>query len=147
MYRFSNSTTVGGVVLTLFGAAYLAVGDNYTMGTLRGMGPGYFPFLIGTLIVFFGGVLIVMGVVKGGDRPVFPPRPIVAICASIAVFGGLVVTAGLAPAIAGTVLCASLAERRFAPKRIAVLSIVLITLSWGVFVAVLGLPLSLVVWP
>lgn len=131
----------------LFGTGYLWVGSQYSMGTARNMGPGFFPLLIGSLTLIIGCILILRGALQSGDRPRFPFRPIVAIGASIAAFWGLINTFGLIAAIVGTVLLAAFAEPGPRPLRVAALIIFLVVLSWGVFVVALGMPLRMVRWP
>ena len=48
-----------GVLFTLFGVGTLAIGSKYTLGTAARMGPGYFPRILGILLIVLGVVRII----------------------------------------------------------------------------------------
>lgn len=142
-----NANLLGGLALVVFGAGYLWVGQHYSLGSARNMGPGYFPLLIGVLIVLIGAILALQGLLRGGPRPGFWPRPVAAIGAAIAAFWAVIATFGLVPAIVATVALSALAEPGPRTIRVVLLSGVLVGMCWSIFVAALGLPLRMVRWP
>ena len=40
-----------------FGIGAIAIGSNYTLGTAARMGPGYFPRILGILLITLGAIL------------------------------------------------------------------------------------------
>ncbi|MEM9394403.1 MAG: tripartite tricarboxylate transporter TctB family protein [Pseudomonadota bacterium] len=147
MSRLTNTNTLGGLTLLAFGVVYLAVGAEYPLGTLRSMGAGAFPALLGWLIIITGAVIAARGMLQGGERFDVARRPLLAISAAIASFGLTMPLFGLAPAVLVSVALSATAERKFVPMRVATLSVFLIALGYLVFVTTLGMPMQLVRMP
>ncbi len=51
-----------------WGAAALYFGRSYSIGTANEMGPGYFPTVLGWLLIGIGAIIAVTGLVKSGAR-------------------------------------------------------------------------------
>ncbi len=147
MSRLINSNTLGGLALLAFGAIYLGMGADYTMGTAQRMGAGYFPMLVGWLIVGVGVLIVLRGFLQGGIKGAIAWRPLAAISASIAAFGIAMPLFGLAPAVMASVVLSATAETPIVPTRVAILSAFLILLGYLVFVVTLGMPMPLVRLP
>ena len=61
-----------GVVFMTFGAIALAVSSGYRMGTAARMGPGYFPRVLGMLLIVLGAIIALRATrTKGGPVPPF----------------------------------------------------------------------------
>ena len=57
-----------GVLFILFGAAFTWGATKYTMGTAAKMGPGYFPFILGGLLIAIGVIVFTRSLVSAsGD--------------------------------------------------------------------------------
>lgn len=147
MSRLANTNTIGGLAILVFGVAYLLAGSAYSLGTLRNMGAGYFPLLIGWLTTLTGAIITCRGLFRGGDYVKVAWRPTIAISASIAAFGFFMALFGLAAAVLAAVTVSTTAERPFAPIRVAALSTTLIAMAYVIFVVVLGMPIPLVRFP
>jgi len=136
----------GGLLLAGFGAFALFFARLYPLGTAARMGPGYFPRMLGILLVVIGAVLMLRSLrLRGSPLPRWPWRPTVVILASVVVFGAIVSYVGLALSTIVLILMASAASHEFRPKEAVVSAIGLAILAVGVFIVGLGLQLS--IWP
>ena len=131
-----------GVMFIAFGAFFVAWSfTHYAMGSALRMGPGYFPALLGGLLVFLG--LLVMAKSLAFDGPkvaVFHFRPLVLVSLSVVAYGYLMKPGGLAVATIAAVFIGALAGHEFKWKEVAVVALVLVIFSWLVFVRGLTLP-------
>jgi hypothetical protein len=139
---------LGGVLLIGLGAfIVLYAMSHYQMGTLRRMGPGMFPAMVGGLMSVFGVILLVSGFLREGELPKVRIWSPLFVLAGVATFALLIEPFGLVPAVIGTVLVSSLAERRLQPVAIPLLAGGLCVLVWLIFRVGLGLPIPMFDWP
>ena len=136
-----------GLLLIAIGTAAVLVSRDYPLGTMLRMGPGYFPTLLGGLLVLFGMYLLVKGL-RSAERieAGWSLRALIVLPLSLALFGFLMDRAGLVPALAVLVLGSAAAGREFKPVEVVLLGAFLIAFSVAVFVWALGLPYPLLVW-
>jgi putative tricarboxylic transport membrane protein len=128
------------------GLAALLIARRYNMGSSVRMGPGFFPTILSTLLLFAGGISILRSFLhKGEAEPIgrFAWREIGLILGSIVLFGLTVRGAGLALSLVLLVLISALASRSFRPKAAILLAVVTTALSVAVFVKGLGLPFAI----
>lgn len=135
-----------GAVLALLGlgvAAYAAV--SYDMGSLRRMGPGFFPIVLGAVLAVLG-VLIAVPAWwrKGVVRPVFW-REALGVTAALILFSAAMEPAGIVLATVGAALVASSVAPRAGILWRLVLSMGVAALTWAIFI--LGLDMAIPVWP
>ena len=111
------------------------------------MGSGYFPTLLGGLLVLFGMYLLVKGL-RSAERieAGWSLRALIVLPLSLALFGFLMDRAGLVPALAVLVLGSAAAGREFKPVEVILLTTFLVAFSVAVFVWALGLPYPVLVW-
>ena len=57
-----------GVIFLLFGLCAVLVGRDYPMGTALRMGAGYFPFVLGALLLILGAVICIRSLVVAGEK-------------------------------------------------------------------------------
>lgn len=136
----------GGLALAALGAA--AAGwavAHYDIGTLRQMGPGFFPTVLGAVLVLLG----LMVALPALQRVAAPPRldigVVVAVLAAILIFGLGLSRLGLAGATALSVLVASIPAPRAGWRWRIVLCLAVAALT--VLVFSVGLRMTLPVWP
>jgi hypothetical protein len=137
-----------GVMYAAFGLATTAGALTYRMGTAVEMGPGYFPFWLGLLLVAVG-IGVAVSALKRPDEIAHPEpwhlRRTGLILGSALLFGFILTTAGLALSVFAIVLLSSLASEEFAWRTSLLNALILSVLNVVIFVYVLRLQIS--VWP
>jgi Tripartite tricarboxylate transporter TctB family len=143
--RFQNDFWCG-LLFVAIGVAVMVLARNYRLGTAARMGPGYFPTLLGGLLALLGLTLIIPSLFKAGEKfPALHPRPLILILCSIVVFGVTLDVLGFALAVFALVIVGGLADPELRPLEIAGVALFLVAFSLTIFVALLGMPLT--VWP
>jgi hypothetical protein len=135
-----------GLVFIAFGVAAMAIGSNYSLGTAARMGPGYFPRILGILLVGLGSLLSLRALrLDGVAIPAWEWRPTLIVLGSVVLFGLIVTHAGLVVSTIVLIVLASAASRDFRPGEAMISAVVLAALSVAVFV--IGLKLQIGIWP
>jgi len=142
-----NKDFWAGLVLTAVGVAAVLIARGYPLGTMIRMGPGYFPTLLGALLVLFGMYLLAKGL-RSAERiePGWSLRALIVLPLSLVLFGLLMDRAGLVPALAALVIGSAAAGREFKLVEVVLLALLLVAFSVAVFVWALGLPYPVLVW-
>jgi hypothetical protein len=137
-----------GLIYIVVGAAAFWGAHNYDMGTLLQMGPGYFPALIGALLVVLGVCCIIVGLRKRRPDPIVHVgiEPILRIVTGVFSFTFLVDWAGLVVAIAALIFFACFRRLVTNPLEVLVTYLVLTIFSALVFIDAFGMPIPLVWW-
>lgn len=144
---WNSSSIVGGLATIALGVFVLVESLAYGRGTVLRMGPGYFPGLLGTVLTLLGGLLLVSGWRRRGERIAAPElRAPAFIVASLVLFAQVLPRFGLMPAIAASVPLACAASPLSRPLPTLFLTVSLIAFAWLVFVELLSLPLPLAQW-
>ncbi|TGG93599.1 tripartite tricarboxylate transporter TctB family protein [Natronospirillum operosum] len=148
MRSINQSDFTGGLVLTLLGAATTGYAwIELPIGTVRQMGPGFFPAAIG-LLLFFIGVFIALGALKSSDRlPTFELRSALAVIAGLAGFALTIDRFGLVPAIFVLTLLSSFASQKLNWRVSLLISVILCVLAWAIFLQGFNMPIRLWRWP
>ena len=135
-----------GVIFTAMGAFAVIYGSKYTLGTAARMGPGYFPRILGILMIALGLILALRSFkLEGAPVPRWKLRPTLVVLGSVVMFGAIVQSFGVAISTVALIVAASAASREFRPKEALIAGVLLATLAVGVFVV--GLKLQLPIWP
>ena len=135
-----------GILFAAIGAGTLAYGAKYTLGTAARMGPGYFPRILGILLIALGAILALRALrLRGPPLPRWPVRPTLIVLGSVVVFGLIVQKLGVALSTVILIVLASTASPEFRPKEALLSGLFLAALSVGVFIV--GLKLQLPIWP
>jgi hypothetical protein len=135
-----------GLVFIAFGIAAIAIGSNYTLGSAARMGPGYFPRILGTLMIVLGAILALRALrINGSPIPAWKWRPTLVVLGSVVLFGLIVNAAGLVVSTILLIMIASAASHEFRPKEAAISAVLLAALCVGIFV--IGLKLQIGIWP
>lgn len=130
-----------GAATVLTGLGFMVVSAGYGLGQLSRMGPGYFPFAVGAILVALGMAMLIPALRRGGAFPRPEWRALLLNAGSILLFAAMVRPFGLLPAVMATALLCSLADPSTRPAPALVLAAG-ITLAIGVvFLALLRLPL------
>jgi Tripartite tricarboxylate transporter TctB family len=135
-----------GLIFIGFGVAAIAIGTNYALGTAARMGPGYFPRILGIMLIVLGAALSLRALrIQGSPLPGWKWRPTLIVLGSVVLFGVIVNTVGLALSTVLLILLASAASSEFRPREALISGVLLAMLAVGVFV--IGLKLQLPIWP
>lgn len=135
-----------GLLFVAFGMAALVMAQSYAVGTAARMGPGYFPRLLGVLLVGLGAVQCLIGLrSRAQPGPDWHWRPLLILLASVAFF--ILITPWLGLIVAGLVMVfvSSVARRDFQWREALIVGGVQGVAAAALFVYGLGLPLP--VWP
>ena len=135
-----------GALFIAVGIGAIVLGSRYTLGSAARMGPGYFPRVLGILLVVLGGMLALRALAVEGPK-VERMRwwPTLLVLGSVVAFGLIVQTVGLALSTVALIVVASAASPGFRWKEALVAGVMLATLVSGVFIV--GLNLTLPIWP
>jgi hypothetical protein len=140
-----NKDFLAGLVFLAFGATAIVVARDYPFGTAMRMGSGYFPTVLGAILVGFGAFLISRGA-RSKERAALTWgwKPLACIVASMLLFGFLLPRLGLVPALIALFFTAAAGGREFRLKEVLALTTVMTLFAVVVFVYVLKLPFQLI---
>ncbi len=135
-----------GILFIGLGVFAIAIGSNYHLGTAARMGPGYFPRILGILLIVLGAIIAIGGLrVRGEGVPPWNWRATFVVLGSVVVFGYIVEKVGVAIGTVFLIVAASAASHEFRFWESLVAGVLLSLLAVGVFVEALGLQLP--IWP
>jgi hypothetical protein len=135
-----------GLLFVAFGVVALVIAQSYPLGTASRMGPGYFPRVLGILLVTLGALQTAIGLRGRAGFPLqWHWRPLFILLASVALFIVLTTWFGLIVAGLVLVLVSSVASEEFRWREALIAGAVQGVAAAAVFVYGLGLPLP--VWP
>ena len=135
-----------GALFVAIGIATIVLGSKYTLGTAARMGPGYFPRILGILLIVLGAILAIRATRSAGAPvPRFHWRPTLIVLGSVVLFGAIVRSVGVALSTVILIVVASSASHEFRPRESLLVGALLAALAVGVFVV--GLQLQLPIWP
>jgi len=125
-------------------------GSTYPIGTLHQMGPGYFPIMLGVLLIFLGG-LIAATATAGADAeeaalPHAEWRGWAAILGGPILFILLGRTTGMLPATFACVFAAALGDRETTLKGALILATTITIFGVILFHYLLKLPMPVLTW-
>lgn len=140
---------LGGLILIgigLFAAIYAS--SSYSLGTLRQMGPGMVPMLLGYVMIGLGSLILIPALFKAGPaEPVTVEwRPLVMVSLSIAAFALTVERLGLLPAILLLTVGSAFAGSKLGLVMAVILGLALSALATLIFVVGFSIPLRIVRW-
>jgi putative tricarboxylic transport membrane protein len=141
----SNRDFWAGLMLMGLGAGAMVVARGYRFGSALRMGPGFFPMILGGIIIAFGICVTAVGIrsqpkIEGHVSS----RAIVMLPLSLVLFGGLMQYTGFIPAVVALVFVSAASGREFKWLEVLVLTAVLTVASVGLFIWGLGLPYPLI---
>ena len=148
-FRIRNQKDVAaGLIYVLAGAGFSLGALNYKLGDPARMGPGWFPFWIGILLVAVGVATASQGLrphaaEESLKKPQLPT--LLWVLGAVVLFGVLLQPLGLVLALAALVLVSSLASHEFTWRGTLLNAVVLILFSVGAFIE--GINLQIPLWP
>ncbi|MBL0143242.1 MAG: tripartite tricarboxylate transporter TctB family protein [Betaproteobacteria bacterium] len=139
-----NQDFLAGLLFIAIGAGGFGIALSYPFGSVQHMGPGFFPRVLGGILVGFGIVTLVRGLRSG--EPVqgeWGWYPLVMLTASLVAFGWLMEHVGLVASLVVLIVSSAYAGREFRWGEVAVLAVAMTLLALVIFVWGLGLPYEL----
>ncbi len=137
---------LAGVVFAGIAALSLYLGRDYPMGNALRMGPGYFPYLIGLLLLGLGILIGARGLARPGPGiEQVRVRPLVLVLIAIALFAVTIDRLGIVIAVSALLLVCGLASAENRPRQLFAVTGLLLAFTLAVFVYGLKLPFR--VWP
>jgi len=132
-----------GAVFIGFGLAFALTARTYEVGSALRMGPGFFPLVLGGILVLLGVLIAAKAFVspETGELGPVPWRAAVLLIAAIMFFGFAVRGLGVGPTLFVSVLLAALAGPKMRLLPSLVIATTLTVLSVLIFIYALQLPL------
>ena len=135
-----------GVMFFTAGLAAMVIAFGYPLGTAARMGPGYFPRVL-------GGILMVLGLVLAGrsfklqGEPITPFawRAVALVLGAVVLFGAIATKVGLVVSTILLIFISGYASKEFNIKESAISSVILATAS--VLMFIIGLKLQFPIFP
>jgi putative tricarboxylic transport membrane protein len=141
----NNRDFFAGLLYIVTGAVGMWIARDYPFGSALRMGPGYFPSVLGGMMIAFGIAVMMMGVKNNEKMKAgWSFRALIVLPLSTVAFGVMMEEAGFIPAMLVLIPLAASAGREFKVVEVALLTIGLTILSTLLFIKALGLPYQLI---
>jgi hypothetical protein len=135
-----------GMMLIAIGAVAVFIARDYPFGTALRMGAGFFPVVLGGVLVLFGLYFLVRGLSDSARiEGTWSIRALVVLPLAFVAFGVLMEHAGFVPAMLALTLGSAAAGSEFRIGEVLALSVLLTALCVALFIFALGLPYPLIV--
>ena len=142
LYR--NKDFLAGLMFIGIGGTAMIIARDYPFGSALRMGPGYFPSVLGAILIVFGLWTLLIGLMR--QEPVkrtWSVRALIILPLTALVFGIMMEKAGFVPALLLLALMSATATPKFRIVEQGILAIGLTVLSVSLFIYGLGLPYPL----
>ncbi|HEU0290440.1 MAG TPA: tripartite tricarboxylate transporter TctB family protein [Burkholderiales bacterium] len=142
----NNRDFFAGLLYITTGAVGMWIARDYPFGSALRMGPGYFPTVLGGMMVAFGVAVMMMGI-KNNEKfkgESWSIRALIVLPISTVVFGYLMEEVGFIPAMLVLIPLSALSGREFKFIEIGLLTVGLTILCTLMFIKGLGLPYPLI---
>ena len=141
----NNRDFWSGLMFFLTGAAAVLAARDYPFGRLLRMGSGFFPTVLGVILMLFGISIMLKGLRWNEKiRGTWSIRALIVLPLITALFGVLMDRAGFIPALAVLAFGSAAAGNEFKWGEALLLTAFMTVLSVAVFILGLGLPYPLV---
>ena len=142
----TNKDLWAGLMYIVTGAVGMWIAKDYPFGSALRMGPGYFPSVLGGIMVLMGIYVLVLGLRKEHEKIQgnWSIRALIILPLSTIVFGILMEEAGFIPAMVALIPISAAAGRDFKWLEVLPLTIGLTVACAAGFIFALGLPYPLI---
>lgn len=145
--RLNNKDLLSGAIYTALGLAVVMMSTGYRMGRAAEMGPGYFPFLVGSLLAATGLAILGKAALSARTENMritnFDLKSLCIITVSVIAFGLCVSYLGLICAVVALVVISSTASHAFTWKAALLNATLLSVFSVVLFVEGLGVQIPI----
>ena len=132
----------------IFGVLFIVWSTDYQFGTTQRMGPGYFPTVLGMMLVALG-ILVALPSIRHDAQETHVGkigwRGLLVILGAVVLYAILLPRLGFVVSMAALVIMSAMASKEFTWKAALLSTVVLGLFSYAVFVK--GLELQFPVWP
>lgn len=141
-----NKDFWAGAMFIATGATAAVLAREYDFGTMLRMGPGYFPSVLGGVLVLFGIYLLAQGL-RSNEKieGTWSLRALIVLPLSLVMFGLLMDHAGFVPALMVLIVGSAAAGSDFKLTEALLLAVGLTAFAVVLFIWGLGLPYPLLV--
>ena len=134
-----------GLIYIFFGSSAILIARDYSMGMANKMGPGYFPTILGGLLLVIGVISVIRSfVIPGSPIGAFAFKGLVLVTVSVVAFGFVVRGLGLTVALPILVIISAYASTQFRWRPTLLLAAGLTIFCVFVFLKGLGIPLPII---
>ncbi len=141
----NNQDFWAGLMFFVIGAAAVLVARDYPFGRLLRMGSGFFPTLLGVILMLFGIYIMAKGLRRNEKiQGNWSVRAVIVLPLITVLFGVLMDRAGFIPALAVLAFGSAAASQEFKWGEVLLLTAFMTVLSVAVFILGLGLPYPLI---
>jgi hypothetical protein len=133
-----------GMMFVGFGAAAMFIARDYRFGSALRMGPGFFPTILGGVLIAFGVCIMAIGL-RSGERMKerLSIRALVLLPLSLILFGLLMQWLGFIPALVVLIFVSAASGREFRFTEVLMLTGILVAAATALFIWGLELPYPL----
>jgi hypothetical protein len=134
-----------GICYIALGAVGMWIARDYPFGSALRMGPGYFPSVLGGMMIAFGVAVMLMGI-KNNEKikPGFSWRALIVLPIATVAFGVAMEEAGFIPALLLLIPISAAASKEFNWIEVGLLTVGLTIMSLAIFIWGLGLPYPMI---
>ena len=141
----NNQDFWAGLMFFGIGAAAVLVARDYPFGRLLRMGSGFFPTLLGVILMLFGIYIMLRGLRRNEKiQGNWSVRAVIVLPLITVLFGVLMDRAGFIPALAVLAFGSATAGNEFKWREVLLLTAFMTVLSVALFILGLGLPYPLI---
>jgi len=134
-----------GLIYIFFGSSAILIARDYGMGTAIKMGPGYFPTILGGLLVAIGVISMIRSfIVAGTPVGAFVFKGLALVTISVLVFGFILRGLGLAIALPLLVIISAYGSTQFRWRPTLLMAAGMTIFCVFVFLKGLGIPLPII---
>ncbi len=137
-----------GLMFAGFGLLAMVISTDYPFGTASRMGPGYFPTVLGGIMLTLGAIVAVMALKSDKERKIVPFawKPMIMLSLGFIIFGWGIDNIGFIPSLFAMILVTAGAGSTYKVTEVLILSVALIAGAVGVFIYGIELPYPLFWW-
>ncbi|HEY7743326.1 MAG TPA: tripartite tricarboxylate transporter TctB family protein [Burkholderiales bacterium] len=142
-----NKDFLAGLLMIVIGAIAFYMALDYPFGSALRMGPGYFPRVLAGIFIAFGVYVGLRGLrTKEKVEGIWGWKALALITLAFFVYGWLMDRIGMIPSLVVLFFISALAGHEFRLKEVIILTVVMTTFAWAVFIWGLGMPYRLFWW-
>ena len=140
-----NMDFLAGLLMLVIGGGGFYMALDFPFGSALRMGPGYFPRVLSGILMGFGLLVLIRGLMTGESiKGRWGFKPLAFIVASLIAFGWIMEHWGFFPALLALYLIAARANHTYKIGEVLILCVAMSIFAWVVFIWLLGLPYPLI---